>query len=62
MEKQIKFLYTCSECESELVSCKAWVDLNSDAIVDTAAFDLEDYWCEECQDHRVINSKEIKDS
>ena len=45
----------CEECGSDQVEQKAWVDLNTNDVLDSCSDgDIEDNWCRECMEHCEI--------
>jgi len=52
-------MFKCKKCNSTDVEEKAWVKLNTPISEATVAFmesgDREDYWCNDCQEHREMN-------
>ena len=49
--------YVCSKCGSEHIQVKAWIDPNTNEIIDWV--EDEECWCEDCQE---IRHWEIKDN
>lgn len=50
MEKQT--LFVCPECGCQNVECTAWINANTDEIMNSGADGpLDDYWCPVCEDH-----------
>ncbi len=51
-------ILVCSECGSERVQQKAWVDANDHKrVIDVVSSDAEDCWCEDCQGHHELIPK-----
>ena len=52
----------CSECGSTNVETKAWVDANTDEVLDSCSDgDIEDNWCRDCEKHvELISYKEYQ--
>lgn len=44
-----KVVLVCSECESDDMEEKVWIDLNSREILTTRDSDKNDYWCNNCE-------------
>ena len=44
----------CAQCGNIHVQMKAWVDINTNEYISSAAEDEYDFWCDECDDHTVI--------
>ena len=61
MEK-IKYKYICEECGGTEVAGKVWVNLNDteQIVIETASFNFENYWCNNCLDYVHIKSEKIK--
>jgi len=43
-------IWTCSTCGGTNVQTTAWIDPNTDRVVDCEG-PLDDNWCEDCQEH-----------
>lgn len=53
-----KIVYVCSNCGSEDIRLKAWVDPNNDnKYIDDA--DDGECWCDNCEEYTDIDTKEI---
>lgn len=44
-----KHIYVCPDCGSPSIQYEAWVDANTNEVVD--AVECADYWCGECEEH-----------
>ena len=56
-----KFKYTCFECGKTNVQIRAWIDPNTDEVMDSDNLDRNDIWCGDCQDHVDLEVEEIDD-
>jgi hypothetical protein len=63
MSKKIKTItkciYTCDNCGSKKVQAIAWVNPNNDKVSDYRMDDIEDMWCDNCQEHVNITGELI---
>lgn len=50
-----KTVFSCSVCGSTDVEVKKWVNPNNNNVKEGAAFDEDDIWCNDCQDHNELN-------
>lgn len=49
----------CENCGGTNIMCKAWVDPNSDNVIDSCSDeDIEDNWCDDCENN--VNFKLIE--
>jgi len=46
--------FTCADCGGTNVQVKAWVNPNTDEIVETMQDEMEDCWCDNCEEHVTI--------
>jgi hypothetical protein len=51
-------LFICIKCKTENVSQSAWVNINTEKLVDFV--DESTYWCDTCDEETEIESKEDK--
>jgi len=55
---QPRYTLVCSNCGSENVQSKAWVNANTNEYVgDCTDGSPEDFWCEDCKGHHNLTSK-----
>ena len=46
----------CEKCKGTNVETKAWVDANTDEVLDSATNgDEDDNWCRDCEEHVQLN-------
>ena len=60
--KTIRTLWLCSNCGSDRVQQKAWVDLNENSIDWDSSSDLiddEDYYCQDCEEHLAPITQDV---
>ena len=50
---------TCSECGSDNVETRQWLNLKTDR-AESISNDVEDNWCNECQEHVELLIEIIK--
>lgn len=50
MENEI---LVCSNCGSEKLEMKCWVNINTNDVLECATFDETDYWCPDCETHQL---------
>ena len=50
--------YTCEKCGGDNVQVKAWVNPNTNEIIETMSDEVEDCWCEDCEEHIEIICEE----
>jgi hypothetical protein len=55
-----KTVFLCSNCASDNVEMKAWVNPNTDDIGDTISTEDEDCYCNDCKGHYKLLSYELK--
>lgn len=54
-ENKNEFVFCCKECGGVNIEQKAWVDVNTDKVLDSASEgDIEDNWCRDCENHTYI--------
>lgn len=46
-----QFKLVCSTCGSSNIQTLAWVDVNTDEVMDSGPGDTQDNWCCDCEDH-----------
>ena len=58
----IELITVCSECGSDKVQEKQWVEINTNKLCGSASSnsknDILDYWCPDCEDHVQIKQIE----
>ena len=47
--------WICSECGGNNVQVKAWINPNTDEIVDLVSDEIDECWCDDCEKHNLIN-------
>ncbi len=48
-------IWVCGKCGSREVESLAWVDMNTDQVLDgTGDYDDANYWCRKCNEHTHI--------
>jgi len=53
--------WVCSNCDSDNIHAKAWVDINTREVYSLAdSKDTEDYWCEGCHEPHIPIQKQVK--
>ncbi|HPC10137.1 MAG TPA: hypothetical protein PLN85_03600 [archaeon] len=52
-------ILVCSECGSEDIEVKTWVNPNTNEIGDVVSNEEEDCWCNDCQEHCTLKLKTI---
>lgn len=57
-----KTVFLCSNCGSDNVEMKAWVNPNTDGIGDTISSEEEDCYCNDCDGNHELLSHELKAS
>lgn len=58
----MKTVYLCKNCHGNKVQSKMWVDMNTDAVVDSCSDgEDEDNYCPDCGQHTGIYHAEFKD-
>lgn len=53
-------VYICSSCGSKKIQSKAWVDLNEGVMPEIDFIGTDDSsnnWCEDCQDHVLVEEE-----
>jgi hypothetical protein len=55
-----KTVFLCSNCGSDNVEMKAWVNPNTDDVGDTVSTEEEDCYCNDCEGHHKLLSHELK--
>ena len=50
--------WKCAECGGDNVQVKAWIDPNTNEIVEIMSDEIVDCWCEDCEDHVTIIREE----
>lgn len=57
---KIVMKWVCSDCGSDQVQTKKWVDLNTDEPVsDCSDGDTSDNWCEGCESHTDVTQIKV---
>lgn len=52
-------MWVCRKCKSNNVQQRAWVDLNTERIVDYIDDgSVENYYCEDCDEHQYVEQRE----
>lgn len=46
--------WVCSECGGDNVQVKAWINPNTDEIIESMGSEIEDTWCEDCEKHTGV--------
>lgn len=53
----------CKSCGGMNIQCRAWVDPNSDDILDSCSDGyIEDNWCNDCENHVNFEIIELDDN
>jgi hypothetical protein len=63
MRKIIKTFWLCPNCGSDRVQQKSWINLNDNSIDSDSSSDLndeEDFYCQDCEEHHVPYTAELK--
>ena len=55
-----KYIFRCKECGSTDIQIPAWINPNTDEIIDD---DVSDgmCWCEKCEEHQRYECVEVKE-
>lgn len=51
-------ILVCQNCGNEDITVKAWVNPNTDQVMELCDFDSDDRYCENCDQHIDIITKE----
>lgn len=66
MSKQLEITddtVVCEKCGGFNIETRAWVDVNTDEVLDACADGDEDNWCRDCQEHLgFVSHKEFKEA
>ena len=56
----MKTIFVCAKCGSEEIQAKAWIYLNTEEVCSCCDImnEQDDYWCEDCEEHCDIITKE----
>ena len=57
--QQTRMVLVCTNCGSENVQTKYWVNPNTKELFDLISYDQDDCWCENCQGHHKLKLKEV---
>lgn len=57
--KQTRMTLVCTNCGSENVQTKYWINPNTKELFDLISYDQDDCWCENCQEHHRLELKEV---
>lgn len=57
MRKPNKMVWVCPNCDSDNVQIREWVNPNTSYTDDSSELDDEDYWCNDCQSHKILTTK-----
>lgn len=57
--KQTRMALVCTNCGSENVQTKYWINPNTKEIFDPISSEDDDCWCENCQEHHKLELKEV---
>lgn len=55
-----KMVWVCTNCNSDNVLFKAWVNPNNDFKFDNGCTDGQNHWCDDCQTHSELIQVELK--
>ena len=50
----------CCECGGINIENKAWVDANTNRVLDICSDDEEDNWCRDCEKHVKFEIKDVR--
>ena len=52
----------CKECGSSNIEVKAWINPNTDKVLDSVSDeDIKDNWCNECSENVMFEKIEVED-
>lgn len=57
--QQTRMALVCTNCGSENVQTKYWINPNTKELFDLISYDQDDCWCENCQGHHKLKLKEV---
>jgi len=50
-QNEIKTVWVCTNCGSDNVQAKMWVNVNTNKVSGEAMEDDDEYWCDDCEQH-----------
>jgi len=55
-----KYIWKCTNCGGTNVEIKKWVNPNTNEETDTGEIEINDCWCQDCEEHHELDCEEIE--